>query len=256
MRWIPIASVVLVLVAGVGPASAVVRVSTSTVVNATATNVVSVAAPSQPQLGDVLVACLALNGGSVGALGGVPFGWTPIASVTAIANPHVFGYYKVAGGSEPASYSWTLAGAVANGAGIARYSGVDTTSPLDTAAKTASGASATSGTVAGVSTVTANAMLAGCMAINSSSTAVTIGSPAGMSQVWDIGGKRHEFADGPQIAAGASGPRTWTFSASREWAGWLTALRPQVGAPTASAPVNSTARMWLLPFFVRVRGTR
>lgn len=233
MRWIPVASVVLALVSGVGHAGAVARVSLSTVVNATATGVVSVAAPSGTQSGDVLVACLALNGGSVGALG-VPFGWAPIASVAAIANPHVFGYYRVAGGSEPASYSWTLASAVANGAGIARYSGVDTTSPLDTAAKTASGASATSGSVAGVTTVTANAMLAGCMAINSSSSAVTIGSPAGMGQAWDIGGKRHELADGPQVAAGASGPRTWTFSASREWAGWLAALRP--AASTASAP--------------------
>lgn len=130
---------------------------------------------------------------------------------------------------------------MAGGAGIARYSGVDNISPLDVSASSASGASATSGTVAGVTTATANAMLVGCMAINSASTAVTIGSPAGMSQAWDIGGKRHELADGPQAMAGASGPKAWTFSSGREWAGWLTALRPQAGAPTASAPVNTAA---------------
>ncbi len=235
--WIPITGVVFALVASVGQASAIARASTSTVVNTTATNVVSVATPSQTQSGDVLVACLALNGGNV-ASSGVPSGWQPLASVTAISNPHVFGYYKVASSSEPASYSWNLASSVANGAGIARYSGVDTTSPLDTAVATASGASATSGTVGGVTTVTANTMLVGCMGINSSATSVTISAPTGMSQAWNIGGKRHQFADGSQAAAGASGSKKWTFSASREWAGWLAALRPATTS-TVSPPSNT-----------------
>jgi hypothetical protein len=46
-----------------------------------------------------------------------------------------------------------------------------------------------------------------------------------MSQAWDIGGKRHELADQTLPASGASGSRTWTFSASRAWAGFLVALR-------------------------------
>lgn len=69
-------------------------------------------------------------------------------------------------------------------------------------------------------------MLVGCMAINSSSTAVTIASPGGMAEAWDIGGKRHELADGLQATAGPSGDKTWTFSAGRAWGGWLAALRP------------------------------
>ena len=218
------------------PTGAITRQTTSTVVNTTATNVVTVPRPSGTAAGDVLVGCLTLNGGSVSGLG-VPFGWAPIASVTAISNPHIFGYYRVAGASEPASYAWTLTSAVVNGAGIARYAGVDTTNPLDTAVATATGATSTSGTVLGVTTVTANAMVVGCMGLNTSSTTVTITSPAGMNEAWDIGGKRHELADGTQAAAGASGPKTWTFSATREWAGWLTALRPQSGPP--SLPVNS-----------------
>ena len=202
------------------------REAVSTMVNATATGVVTVAKPSGTVAGDVLVTCLALNGGSVSSTG-VPVGWTPIAAVTAISNPHVFGYYRVAGGLEPAGYSWTLAGSVANGAGIARYSGVSNASPLGAAVSVATGASGTSGVVAGVTTGAANAMLVGCVAINSSNTAITVASPVGMAQAWDVGGKRHEFADGVQSAAGASGSKSWTFSAGREWAGWLTALRPQ-----------------------------
>ena len=131
----------------------------------------------------------------------------------------------MAGTSEPATYAWTLSTAVTNGAGIARYTGVNTLNPIDVPAVTATGAAATSATLAGVTTVTDRAMLVGCVAINSSSTAITIGSPAGLAEAWDIGGKGHELADGTQALAGPSGPKTWTFSSGREWAGWLVALR-------------------------------
>jgi hypothetical protein len=173
----------------------------------------------------VLVACLALNGGGV-ATNGVPAGWSTIATVTSITNPRVMGYYRVAGASEPATYTWTLASAVQNGAGIARYAGVNAGQPLDGGPTTASAGSGTSAIVPGVTTSAPNAMLVGCVGINGSSTSTLITSPAGMTQAWDLGGKRHELADGIAATAGPTGPRTWTFSASRAWAGWLVALRP------------------------------
>jgi len=120
--------------------------------------------------------------------------------VTSISNPHVYGYYKVAGASEPSS-TWTLSGSVANSGGVARYTGVSNLSPLDGAAAT--GTSATAVTTAGVpgaTTVSPNAMLVGCVGINSSSTAVTIATPADLGEAWDIGGKRQELADGLQAA--------------------------------------------------------
>lgn len=203
----------------------IVRESQSSVENTVAVAVVTIPTPAGTQAGDVLVASLSLNGGTV-APPGVPAGWQLIAAVTSITNPRVYGYYRVAGASEPASHSWTLTGAVANGGGIARYSGVNTVTPLDTAASVATGASATSGVIPGVTTVTSGAMLVGAIAINSGSISVTIASPAGMTQAWDIGGKRQELADGGAPAVGPSGTRTWLFSASREWAGWLVALRP------------------------------
>jgi hypothetical protein len=69
-------------------------------------------------------------------------------------------------------------------------------------------------------------MLVGCMSIDSSATTVTISPPAGLTQAWNLAGKRQEDADGVQAVAGPSGDKTWTFSGSREWAGWLVALRP------------------------------
>ena len=171
------------------------------------------------------MACLSLTGGQVAA-GGVPSGWSPIASNTAIANPHVFGYVKVAGSAEPADYRWTLGSSITSGAGIARYSGVSSATPLDGTPSTASGPAATTGTLPGVTTTTAGAMLVGCMAINSSSATSLITSPSGMTQAWDIAGRRNELADGLQASAGASGSKSWTFNVARDWAGWLAALRP------------------------------
>ena len=206
------------------PASGIVRGSVSTVVNTAATSQISIPKPAGTIQDDLLVSCLALNGGGVTGSGG-PAGWTLIAAVPGVTNPKVFGYYRIAGASEPATYTWALSAAVANSAGIARYSGVNLAQPLDTAPTTAAAASGTSALLTGVTTTVANAMLVGCVGINSSSTGSLITSPPGMTQAWDVGGKRHELADAIVAAAGPTGTRTWTLSASRAWAGWLVALR-------------------------------
>jgi hypothetical protein len=206
------------------PTGAIAREAVSSVANATATNQVSIARPAGTAPGDLLVACLALNGGGV-ANSGVPAGWTLIASVPGAKNPKVSGYYHVAGASEPVTYTWTLSSAVANGGGIARYSGVDPAQPLDGAATTAAASSGTSAVLPGVTTTAPNAMLVGCVGINSSSVGAIITSPPGMTQAWDVGGKRHEVADGIVASAGPTGTRAWTLSTSRAWAGWLIALR-------------------------------
>jgi hypothetical protein len=200
------------------PGGGIVRESVTDSVNTTAATTLTIPKPANTAQGDVLVSCVSLNGGSIGA---APAGWTPLASVTALANPKVYGYSKVATSSEPASYSWTTSSTTSGGS-ITRYSGA---SGLDTSATSDSGPAASSGSVPGVTTTTDNAMLVGCMSVNSSS--VTLTSPTGMSQAIETGARRFEFADGIQATAGASGAKTWTFSAAREWAGWLAALRPE-----------------------------
>jgi acid phosphatase len=206
------------------PSGTVTRGAVATAVNATASSSITIPQPSGVVAGDVLVACIATNGGGV-AGAGVPAGWQPIASALGVSNPHVFGYYHLAGSTEPTAWTWGLSTAVTNGGGIVRYSGVDPATPLDTAPVTGSGALASSATLPGVSTATANAMVVGCVGVNSSSLTLIISSPVGMTEAWDIGGKRHELADGAQAVAGPTGARTWTFSSARDWAGWLVALR-------------------------------
>lgn len=203
-----------------GGGSAIVRQSVSQAVNTTATTTLRIPKPANVAQGDLLVGCVSLTGGTIAAAG-VPAGWTVLASVTNIANPKVYGYYKVATASEPADYAWTTS-STTSGGGIARYTG---TSGPDAAATTGSGAAASSGSIPAVTTTAANAMLVGCMSVNSSS--VTLASPAGMAQAVETGARRFEVADGVQAAAGASGAKTWNFSAAREWAGWLVALRPK-----------------------------
>jgi PKD repeat protein len=207
------------------PPASITRESTSTTVNTTATSTIAIARPAGTVAGDVLVACLASNGTRVASTG-VPAGWTQITSILQGTSTRTFGYYKIASANEGPSYSWTLNAAVANSGGIARYSGVNNDAPVDGAPAWASGATATSGTVPGLTTSVANDMLVGCMSIDSSSTSVTITPPTGLAGLWNLAGKRQEAADGYQSAAGPSGSKTWTFSGSREWAGWLIALRP------------------------------
>jgi PKD domain len=192
------------------------------------TNVTTVAAgitvstPTGTVAGDVLVSCLALNGGGV-ASAGAPAGWTLLAAATSQSNPKVYGYVKVATASEPASYGWKFSSSVVSSGGIARYSG---SAGVDGAATKAGAASGTTATVPGVTNTVASELVVGCMGVNSGGTSVTLSPPAGLTRAWDGTAKRHQVADGTQPAAGAGPDRTWTFSASRAWAGWLVALRP------------------------------
>ena len=81
-------------------------------------------------------------------------------------------------------------------------------------------------TVPSVTTTTPGAMLIGGVALNSSNAAVLVTAPAGMTDRWDLAGKRQEYDDGLQGSAGSSGAKTWTFSTARDATGWLASLRP------------------------------
>jgi PKD repeat protein len=205
---------------GGGDDGDITRMSTSTAFSTTASTSLSIPAPAGTQPGDVLVTCLAMNGSSLAAP--AP-GFTRMAAPTGLSNPRVYGYVKVAGADEPADYVWKFHASVASAGGIARYSG---SSGLDGESSTATGASSKTATVPSVTTSTSGAMLVGCMGLNTGSTSISITGPAGLAEGWDLAGKRHWYGDGLLGAAGPTGSRTWSFSSSREWSGWLVALRP------------------------------
>jgi hypothetical protein len=61
-----------------------------------------------------------------------------------------------------------------------------------------------------------------------------------MAERWDLGGKRQEYDDAPQASPGSSGDKIWSFSAAREAAAWLAALRPASGIMSLAVARVST----------------
>jgi len=206
------------------PAAGISFQGATTTVNTTPSVSLVIATPPGTGAGDVLIASLAINGPGVWT---APAGWVQMAAVTTAVNPKLYAYYRVASAAEPAGYTWSFNSSAMSSGGIARYAGVDTGNPLDAPVSAASSSTIVPAlTVPAVTTTSPRAMLVGAAAINSSKTAVLITGPDGMTERWDVDGKRQEYDDALRPAVGGSGDRTWTFSASRAAAAWLAALRP------------------------------
>jgi hypothetical protein len=81
--------------------------------------------------GDVMIASLAIKGGTATVMVTVPTGWTQIARTDNDTNVTLISYYKIASASEPSSYTWTIQDQTRAEGGITDYGGVDTTgSPI------------------------------------------------------------------------------------------------------------------------------
>ncbi|MFJ5697011.1 PKD domain-containing protein [Arthrobacter sp. NPDC093139] len=223
------------------PSGTVTAVSSTTASATTATTAVTLTRPSGTTAGDVLVASFTADKNPTAA---VPAGWTAIVNGLSISSgARVFAYYRVAGASEPPTYTWTLSTAVKWGAGVTAYRGVNNTTPLDSAVATAVNTTyrATSIAVPGVTTASNGSMLIGGLGFDSSNPAAT--PPSGWTERWETvaGGQIAEQADRTQATAGATGTATWTFSSAKAVAAWRTALKPAPKDPDTPAPVASFA---------------
>jgi hypothetical protein len=177
---------------------------------------------------------------------------------TSGSNGHSLLLFRVAGGGEPASYTFNLS-ASAQYAGVAlRFSGVDTRSPFDALAGTV-GASNTSIVAPAVTTVSNNVLLVSFAAVNANTSLTAAG---GMSEIYDIapgGSITVEAATQSLVTAGATGTRTATAANAGAYAAELVALRPAAahaaslyvdlggafknsggGAVSITKPVNAT----------------
>ena len=129
-------------------------------------------------------------------------------------------YYKVAGSSEPASYSWTFSSSIGAAGGIESFSGVDTASPIDAENGQATPLSLSHATPS-ITTTVANAML---VAHFSMPSAATWTPPGGMTEAFDVAsqavpntlGHSTEGTYAVQAAAGATGAKTATASANSD----------------------------------------
>jgi Tfp pilus assembly protein PilV len=165
-----------------------------------------------------------------------PAGWTLLrrmnndGSISGTNNSLVV-YYKVAGASEPANYTWTFSTSTGSAGGILSFSGVDTATPVDVE----NGQPTPNGpthTTPSVTTTVSNAMLVASFAYSSAEAWTP---PPGMTEAVDIAGglESTEINYLLQAAAGATGTKTATPVPGDDDGGnaHLLALKPAVGCP-------------------------
>jgi len=197
--------------------------------SSSAVNTVTAPLPGGVVANDVMLALVAYRGGNTINVASVPAGWTAVTSTNDGALLGMRLYQKVAGGSEPASYAWTLSGSDRAAVAILAFRGVDTSSPILTFGTRINGAS-TSLTAPSITPGVANSMLAAFWgAINGN---LTFSAPASMVERVDVatGAGPNGLTLGAAYEAyaptTATGTRVATIDSTQSNTGYLIALRP------------------------------
>lgn len=208
--------------------AAIAVVASSSASSTTAT--LSIAKPTNTVSGNVMIAVVSGAGTTTIS---APSGWTPIQDTTS-GSMRQLSYYRVAGSTEPASYSFTSSASRNASGGITSYSGANTTVPIDASSENLG----TSGNAVATGATTTSA---GDMVIAASTTVAvtTFTAPTGMTERYDQASSSTtlEVADVLQASAGASGSKTAAPATSTgAWASQLIALRD---ASTAGLSVST-----------------
>src|SRR6187200_2816128 len=209
---------------------------------ATGATSVSVTKPTGVQANDLLVAHVMVTGNVTASIAGS--GWTAITSGTAANQATQASFYRIAGGSEPASYSFTWTGSQAAAATVTAYYGVLSSSPFDVFSAIASTNNTTSVT-AGTLTTTANDDIV--LAFFGSASNSTYTPPGGWNERGDIGttGISGSVADEIKVTAGATGNVSATSTVSARVWGHQAAFKvdnvtPSVTMSDPGSPVTGT----------------
>jgi hypothetical protein len=185
------------------------------------------------QTGDVMIASIAVNGGTAATVT-APTGWTQIARTDNDINVALISYWKVAGASEPPSYTWSVNAATTIVGGITPYSGVDTSNPIDIAIGNIG-----FGTSASTSPGMTSAANEEVIAVFATNVNKTFSTPHGMAQKYNFthGAMGPEIAnfDTLQPSSGAISKKSANIAGakSRYWASQLIAVRRQVVATSS-----------------------
>ena len=148
-------------------------------------NNAAIAKPAGVVSGDVLIAIITLGAkaSTTWETGSrVPAGWVKLQEDP---NTNVFTtqttiFYKVAGGSEPASYAFDF-GNQGGSAAILAYSGVSTTTPINASAQLVNTPASTSYTAPSITTTLTDSLLLTMHARRNGSTTATYTTPSGMT---------------------------------------------------------------------------
>jgi hypothetical protein len=165
--------------------------------------------PAGTTANDVMVAAIAVRPETATIT--APSGWTLAGRLdNSNSNQNSLAvYYKVAGGAEPASYTWSFSTSTGASGGIMTFSNVNTTTPVNVKGGQNTGNS-TSHSTSSVTTTVANTMV---LTFFGFSSAATWTPPGGMTEAFDntsgtvpnAAGEAIEGNYAPQAAAGATG---------------------------------------------------
>ncbi len=221
-------------------AAIVFRAAASTDQNGSAASI-AINRPTGTVKGDVMVAIIAVRPSTVTIT--APSGWTLVRRGD---NPNgesntLAVYRRVAGSSEPASYTWTFSSNTGNAGGILSFSGVDNANPVDVHGGALTTAASTLITAPSVTTSVAGAMVVTGHEYASSRRWTP---PAGMTEAFDVASRAVNNNAGVavlgsyvlQAAAGPTGTKVATTTGNAATGVGVTlALRPVVCGAVADA---------------------
>jgi hypothetical protein len=195
---------------------------------------IAINAPAGLVSGDVMLASIdAEGGGTITA----PTGWSSTNLVSGGSNVGFKGvYFKVAGASEPSSYSWNLSTSRKAVGTILDYVGVENTTPIEVKSGTAQGANGTSDNANQITTNVANTMVIVTWSGLNSAGSFTVTPPSGpnlRASVFTSGSGSvigTDALDFVQVKAEKIPTETFKPSASIPWSADTSALKPGTGA--------------------------
>jgi len=175
-----------------------------------------------------------------------PAGWARVRSDVNGTTLTQTVFVRTAGGSEPASYTFTLSKPVtAAVGGLIAYSGMDPISPIDAHGGQANASSA-SVTAPSITTTVADTTVVGLFGTGNDATFTQL---SGMTERFDVltsGTSQVSAAadDAVQAAAGATGTKVATASKAAANIGQLVALRPAGATPNLGRGAQHTSEDW------------
>jgi hypothetical protein len=207
--------------------------------NGNAVTTVTLPRPAGTGAGDVVVAQLAIRGGTGASIGVAPPGWTLASRTDSGTTMAQLVYWRVATASEPASYSWSFTpSARANGT-AASFRAVLASNPIDAVAGAGMTTNTNGFTAPAVTTTVANTMLVGMFSIDDGTTSFT--PPPDMIERVDTAtsagpnGVTASLATALFAGPGNSGSRTATSLSPGRGVATLVSLRPD---PNYAPPVG------------------
>ncbi|MBI1395471.1 MAG: hypothetical protein GC151_05780 [Betaproteobacteria bacterium] len=232
--WMPAYLLVLACVTASPALAEISRIAVATgTTGSGGSTSISVAVPAGTQAGDLLLAVVAMRGGSGTSISG-PAGWTPV-QLTYQGSSLLQGiFYRYASASEPASYSAYFNHSIRAVGVIVTYRGVDGVAPVDVS-RIQGNASSTSVQAGSVSVGLEEATLVG---VFGAATGGTFSPPSGMTEISEVStgsgstGVAVMASERTLTTSGSTGSKTATVSTAADNIGGLVALKPAAALVT------------------------